>query len=358
MISQHGAQRLLKRLAGGVAATALVLSAAACSTTAPGTSSQASGESGESAATSTQKILMIPKFTGLKYFDVSGEGGKKAAEKLGIDFDYIGSQETTATAQISTITNAIAQKPSAIVVSAIDEDAVAPSLERAKEAGINVVTYDADSTVDARQVFVNQLSYELAAKTMLDAALKNDPDGGLVAFVSASPTATNHRKHVELMKKLIDTDPTYSKLKYVDTVQYAEDDASKSEEIARNLMQANPDLKFIISSSVVTTAAAAKAIENAGKQGEVFAPGFAMPSSMSQFVKDGTIKAFALWDPAELGEVATDVAYQLATGKITGTEGEKVTVDGVGDFTIGANGELDVNKPIIFTSDNIDQYDF
>lgn len=336
---------------------ALALGMSACSSGAP-TSSEQSADTSSSVQASDETILMIPKFTGLKYFDVSGDGGKEAAEKLGIGYDYIGSQETSATAQISTITNAIAQKPSAMVVSAIDEDAVAPSLQRAMEEGIKVVTYDADSSVDARQVFVNQLSYDLAAKTMLDAALQNDPDGGLVAFVSASPTATNHRMHVEAMKKLIDTDEAYSKLSYIDTVQYAEDDASKSEEIARNLMQANPDLKFIISSSVVTTAAAAKAIENAGKQGEVYAPGFAMPSSMSQFVKDGTIKAFALWDPAELGAVAVNVADQLVKGTIEGKEGETVSIDGIGDFTIGENGELDVNKPIIFTADNIDDYDF
>ncbi|RAX20470.1 autoinducer 2 ABC transporter substrate-binding protein [Actinomyces sp. Z3] len=338
-------------LAGVGVVTAAAL--AACSSEAPNSGSgPASGASGD------EKILMIPKYTGLKYFDVSGDGGRAAAEALGVQYDYIGSQEATATAQSTTITNAIAQKPSAMVVSAIDEDAVAPALKSAMEAGIKVVTYDADSAVDSRSVFVNQLSYELAASSMLDSALQNDPEGGLCAFVSASPTATNHKKHVELMKQLIDSDEKYSSLSYIDTVQYAEDDATKSEEIARNLMQANPDLKFIISSSVVTTPAAAKAIENAGRQGEVFAPGFSMPSSMTQFIEDGTAKAFALWDPAQLGQVAVEVAHQLVAGTITGAEGEKATVEGVGEFEILADGELDVDMPIIFTADNIGQYDF
>lgn len=327
----------------------MLVTAAACggAPTSPGVSGAA-----------TKKILVIPKYTGLKYFDVSGEGAKAEGTALGVPVDYIGSQEATASAQIQTITNAIAQRPAAIVVSAIDENAVTPVLQKAQSQGIKVVTYDADANSSARSVFVNQLSYELAARTMLDTALKNDPNGGLVAFISASPSATNHRMHVQWMKKLIDTDPKYSKLKYVDTVQYSQDDSTKSESIARNLMQAHPDLKFIISSSVPTTAAAANAIENAGKKGQVFAPGFSMPSSMKQFVKDGTIKSFCLWDPAQLGKVAVAVAEQLVQGKITGKKGETVSVNGVGNFTIGDKGELDVNKPLTFTANNIDQYAF
>lgn len=335
---------------GIVCTLAMLGSLGACSNSAP----QSAG--GDSSA--NKKILVIPKYTGLKYFDVSGDGAKEEGEKLGLDVQYIGTQDATANAQIQTITNAIAQRPAAMVVSAIDENAVTPILKKAQSQGIKVVTYDADADSSARTIFVNQLSYELAARTMLDSALKNDPNGGLVAFVSASPSATNHRKHVEWMKKLIDTDAKYSKLKYVDTVQYSQDDATKSEEISRNLMQAHPDLKFIISSSVPTTAAAANAIENAGKQGQVFAPGFSMPSSMSHFVEDGTIKAFCLWDPAQLGAVSVAVADQLVQGKITGKKGETVKVDGIGEFTIGDNGELNVDKPLTFTKDNISQYDF
>lgn len=341
--------RYAKILGSIICSIAMLGSFAACGSGAP-SSSSASGNS--------KKILVIPKYTGLKYFDVSGDGAKEEGKKLGVDVEYIGSQDATANAQIQTITNAIAQHPAAMVVSAIDENAVTPILKKAQQQGIKVVTYDADANSSARSIFVNQLSYELAAKTMLDSALKNDPSGGLVAFISASPSATNHRKHVELMKKLIDTDPAYSKLKYVDTVQYSQDDATKSEEISRNLMQAHPDLKFIISSSVPTTAAAANAIENAGKQGQVFAPGFSMPSSMSHFVEDGTIKAFCLWDPAQLGAVSVAVAQQLVDGKITGKKGETVKVDGVGEFTIGDNGELNVDKPLTFTKENISEYKF
>jgi rhamnose transport system substrate-binding protein len=337
----------------------LILSACGSSAT-PSASTAPSSAAGASqpAAASSMKIFMIPKFTGLAYFEVARVGGEKAGKELGINFQYIGSDKAEATEEIATITNAIPQKPAALVVSAIDGNAVAPALKQARDAGIKVVTYDADAAVGARDLFINQLSYELAASTMLDAALLNSPTGGLVAFISASPTAPNHTAHVKLMKQLIDTNPKYSTLKYVDTVQFAGDDAAKSQEIALNLMQAHPDLKVIISSSAVSAPAAEQAIINAGKGGKVFATGVALPSSVKDFLKSGNSKAFMIWDPAELGYIATIAAYQLATGVITAKEGTVIDAGAAGKYTVLKDGEVQYNKPLMLTPENIDKYNF
>lgn len=346
----HRGRRLL--LGAGAAALASVLALAGCSSEAP-TSSGGSG-----GGSSKAKIFMAPKFTGLAYFEVARKGGEEAAADLGLDFDYIGSDKPEATEQIATLTNAIPQKPDALVVSAIDGDAVSPALKQARAGGIKVVTYDADAAVDARDIFVNQLSYPLAAKTMLDAALRNSPQGGQVAFISASPNAPNHTAHVKIMKKLIDTDPNYSKFSYIKTVQFAGDDAQKSQEIALNLIQANPQLKVIISSSAVSAPAAEQAIVNAGLQKKVSATGFALPSSVKDFLQKGDSKAFALWDPSELGYIATAAAYQLSKGEITAEEGQVVDAGEHGKYKVLKNGEVDYNKPLIFTKENVDQYDF
>ncbi len=337
--------------AAAATATATVLALAGCSSEAP----QGSSSGGES---DSVKIFMAPKFTGLAYFEVARKGGEDAAADTGFDFEYIGSDKPEATEQIATLTNAIPQNPSALVVSAIDGEAVSPALQKARDAGIKVVTFDADAALDARDLFINQLSYELAAQTMLDAALLNSPDGGQVAFISASPNSPNHTAHVAIMKELIDNDPKYSKFSYIDTVQFAGDDAQKSQDIALNLIQANPELKVIISSSAVSAPAAEQAIVNAGLQDQVSATGFALPSSVKDFIKNGDSKAFALWDPAELGYIAAVAAYQLASGEITAEEGQVIDAGTAGEYTVGKDGEVQYNKPLIFTADNIDDFDF
>jgi rhamnose transport system substrate-binding protein len=323
-----------------------------------GDTDDGAAETEADASAADLKIFMAPKFTGLAYFEVAREGGEQAAEEIGFEFQYIGSDRAETTEQIATLTNAVPQAPDALVVSAIDGDAVAPALRQARENGIAVVTYDADAAVDARDLFVNQLSYELAAETMLDAALLNSPEGGLVAFISASPTAPNHTAHVRIMKELIDSDSRYSSLSYIDTVQFAGDDATRSQEIALNLIQANEDLKVIISSSAVSAPAAQQAIVNAGMSGEVYATGVALPSSVREFIQDGHSEAFMMWDPAELGYIATVAAYQLATGQITAEEGQMIDAGEAGTYEVLADGEVQYNKPLMFTAENIDDFDF
>ena len=149
------ASSLIKAIAT-VAAAGFLLTA--CSSTAPTTSTAPASEEPAAEVAEEVKIFMAPKFTGLAYFEVARVGGEEAAADLGFEFEYIGSDKPDATEQIATLTNAIPQSPAALVVSAIDGDAIAPALKQAREAGIKVVTYDADAAVDSRDLFINQLS--------------------------------------------------------------------------------------------------------------------------------------------------------------------------------------------------------
>ena len=61
---------------------------------------------------------------------------------------------------------------------------------------------------------------------------------------------------------------------------------------------------------------------------------------MREFVKDGTVKAFALWNPADLGYLAAYAGAALASGMITGKEGEKFKAGKLGEFTVGKDGTV------------------
>ena len=53
-------------------------------------------------------------------------------------------------------------------------------------------------------------------------------------------------------------------------------------------------------------------------KGKVALVGLGTPNQMRQFVKDGTVKEFALWSPADLGYLAAYAAAQLVSGNIEG----------------------------------------
>ena len=333
--------RLSRLLATAGAVLALSITAA------PGAWAQESGF----------KLMMTPKWTGFPYFEAAAAGGRAAAEELGDEFVYAGADHADVTLQVETIQNFLTQKPDAIILAAIDLNAVAPVLKEARDMGIVVTTFDADAAADARDMFFNQMDYKQAAQVMLDCALMNSPEGGQVAFVAASPTAPNHAAHIKFMEEFIANDPKYQVFEVVDT-QYANDDDAKSYDVAVNLMQAHPDLKVIISSSAVSAPAGARAIVASGKQGQVFSTGFALPSAIKDYLKDGSQKCFALWDPAELGYLATYAAHLKLAGKLDLTPGTTFEAGKAGTYTVGEKGEIVYGKPLMFTPDNIDEMNF
>jgi rhamnose transport system substrate-binding protein len=312
---------------------------------------------GAEAKDSGFKLMMTPKWTGFPYFEAAAVGGKAAADELGDTFVYAGADHADVSLQVETLENFLTQKPDGIMLAAIDLNAVAPVLERARKAGIVVTTFDADAAVKARDLFINQLSYEQAAKAMLDCALQDSPEGGEIAFVAASPTAPNHMAHIKIMTELTKTDPKYKVFKVVDT-QFAGDDDAKSYDVAVNLMQAHPDLKVIISSSAVSAPAGARAISASGKAGQVFSTGFALPSAVKSYLHDGSEKCFAVWDPVELGYVTAYAEHLKLAGKLDVKEGVSFTAGKAGTFTIGKDGEVVYGRPIFLTKDTVDQHNF
>jgi rhamnose transport system substrate-binding protein len=303
------------------------------------------------------KLMMTPKWTGFPYFEAAGKGAKAAADELGDELVYAGADHADVSLQVETLQNFLTQKPDGILLAAIDLNAVAPVLKQARKKGIVVTTFDADAATDARDMFANQMSYEQAARTMLDCALMNAPEGGEIAFIAASPTSPNHTAHMKIMTELTQKEDKYKVFKVVDT-QYANDDDAKSYDVAVNLMQAHPNLRGIISSSAVSAPAAARAIVSTGKQGKVFATGFALPGAIKTYLEDGSQKAFALWDPAELGYLAAYMTHLKLAGKLEIKEGVTFEAGKAGKFTVGKDGEIVYGKPLIFTKETVDKAGF
>ena len=56
---------------------------------------------------------------------------------------------------------------------------------------------------------------------------------------------------------------------------------------------------------------------------------------MREYVKDGTVDAFALWNAEDLGYLAAYAAKALVDGDIKGEEGDTFKAGKLGEFTVG-----------------------
>ena len=129
------------------------------------------------------------------------------------------------------------------------------------------------------------------------------------------------------------------------------DDPEKAKQVATDAMAAHPDLKYFITGSGMANPAVNQAIVDAGKQGQVYSTGFALPSTMVSYLEDGTNKQFALWNPHDFGYLAAMAGSLKKCGAITGAEGETFTAGRLGERTIIAGGEIDLGVPMFFTKE-------
>ncbi len=64
-----------------------------------------------------------------------------------------------------------------------------------------------------------------------------------------------------------------------------------------------------------------------------------------------SVSEFALWNPGELGYVAGYAAAALASGQISGKEGEKFTAGKLGERTIGKGNGAHPSHTYVLTRD-------
>ncbi len=355
----------IRRSCAAVAAVAsLALAATACGgTTKKDVSSETSGSAASSGKADPNAALkkgltvgFLPKQVNNPYFTSADNGGKKALEELGSKYKEVGPSSATDTSgQVSYVNTLTQQQVNAMAVSAQDPGALCTALKQAMSNGMKVVTYDSDTKPECRDAFVSQASAEDLGRTEVQLLAEQIGYKGEIAILSAAQTATNQNTWIGYMKDEL-KDPKYKNIKLV-KVAYGNDDAQQSFQQTQGLLQQYPNLKGIISPTTVGIKAAAQYLSGSKYKGKVKLTGLGTPNDMRQYVKNGTVEGFELWDPAKLGDLAARTAVALVSGQITGKEGETFKA-GDTTYTIGKDGVISLGKPTVFDAKNIDQFNF
>ncbi|WP_129305250.1 rhamnose ABC transporter substrate-binding protein [Streptomyces sp. L2] len=301
-------------------------------------------------------VGFLPKQVNNPYFTTADRGGQKALAELGESYKEVGPSSATDTSgQVSYVNTLTQQQVDAMAVSAQDPGALCTALKQAMKNGIKVVTYDSDTNPGCRNAFVSQASAEDLGRTEVRLMAEQIGYKGEIAILSAAQTATNQNTWIGYMKDEL-KDPKYKNVKLV-KIAYGNDDAQASFQQTQGLLQEHPDLKGIISPTTVGIKAAAQYLSGSKYKGKVKLTGLGTPNDMRKYVKNGTVDAFELWDPAKLGDLAARTAVALASGQITGKEGETFQA-GSTSYTLGKDGAVNLGKPTVFDARNIDQFDF
>jgi rhamnose transport system substrate-binding protein len=334
-----------------------VLAACSSSSTSSTSSSSSAGTTGAGGLKTGLKVYVIPKNLGNPYFttaDSVNSGGALAALKtLGETGTETSGTAATPASQIPAIQSAITKGANILIVSATDPSALCPTLNSAMAKGITVVMYDSDAP-SCRNLFVNQASTAQIGTSEVDLLAKEIHDTGDIGIVSAAASAPNQNAWIGFMKQEL---KKYPKMHLVSIV-YGNDDPTTATQVTQGLLQQHPTLKGIISPTTVGILAAAQVVDSPKYKGKVAVTGLGTPNSLKKYVADGTVQAFELWNPANLGYLAAYAAVNLASKKITNAAGQSFTAGKLGKYTVGAGHSILLGPPFVFTKANISQFNF
>jgi rhamnose transport system substrate-binding protein len=300
----------------------------------------------------TITVGMLPKLIGIPYFNACRKGAQEAAKELGVNLVYDGPDTADVVKQTELVNAWIHRQFDVVAVAPNNPEAIAPVLTKARERNIHVITWDTDAAPAAREFFLNQVDYRLLAEKLVDIVAEEIGGSGRVALISGTETAANQNAWMALMREYAARKhPTVT---FIDPPEYPAEDDARAYQSAQGLLKRPDPPAALIGMTSVSAPAAAKAVFDAKLAGKVAVTGITLPSSMRQYVKNGTVKRFVLWNPTDLGYLTVFAARRLTEGALK---------DGVVDAgKLGKlklkDGQVVLGPPLVFDAGNIDKYDF
>jgi rhamnose transport system permease protein len=304
-------------------------------------------------AGSRMTIAMMPKSKGNAYFVACRKGADEAAAELGVDLIWDGPTEGDTSAKQNEIVEAwITRGVDVIAVAVENRSAISKVLSKARERGIKVITWDADTEPDARDFLVNQATPQGIGYTLMDEAARVLGGKGKFAIITATLTAANMiewQKYIEQRRK-----GKYPDIEMVE-LRPCNDQQQKAYEEAKTIMNAHPDVKLIMAICSPAVPGAAEAVKQAGRT-DVKVIGLSLPNDNKRYVHEGITDCVILWDTANLGYLTVQAAYALKKGTLR--PGDRWMQAGrLRNVEIQKDNIL-LGPPLIFTKENIDRFDF
>nr|WP_064248165.1 substrate-binding domain-containing protein [Rhizobium leguminosarum]OAP93753.1 hypothetical protein A4U53_23605 [Rhizobium leguminosarum] len=250
-----------------------------------------------------------------QFFRTIQIGMEAAAKKEGVELLGANSDNKPEKEQ-SLINTYISRKVDAIVISPLSKTASAAALNRAKEAGSKIVTYNSTIEGDTPTAFINSSQEDLGAETGKAAAafIKKNLGGkaniAILQFKSQVPEQSAAR--VGGFTKAV--------AEGGDVKVVSDQDAwlaEKAVSVTNDILTAHPEVNVIYAANEGGTVGAVQAVRNSGKQGKVFVFGIDGSRQLVNFLlsDDGILQAVTAQQPYEIGYTAVETAIAALDGK-------------------------------------------
>ncbi len=273
---------------------------------------------GPAPAAETLRFAVVPKAMNNPYFDLARDGCMKRAKELGnVECVYRGPVEHEPASQVQIIQDLITQGVDGMAISVPDADVAVNVIKQARDAGIAVITFDADSPKSVRQAYIGTDNTEMG-RELGRQLMQRHPKPGTYVTQSGGPAAENLNERLRGLNEVL------SKAGWKiapGSPSYCNDDSALANQQLTDQMTANPaaDAVVPIGGWALFAPEAYKGFVNANrKRYDSGALSLIMPDTLRievELLQQGYAQALVGQRPFEMGEKAMDMLAALKKGQ-------------------------------------------
>lgn len=288
------------------------------------------------------EIAVIVKTTNSNFWQNVNKGASAAIKGAQHTMTFNGPASEAAVAdQVNMVDNAVNRGVSGIVLAPSDPDALIPAVKRANEAGIPVAIIDSALGEGAKGLFQTFLSTDncaagkIAATKMIEAT-GGTGEVGVMSYVAGVGSEIGRVgcfiEELKASSKMEIVGPYYSQAQMATALNQTTD-----------VLAAKPNLVGIFGANEPTAVGMGRAIQQAGKAGQLVAIGFDGNEDLQAFVKDGTLNGTLVQGSYQMGEYGVKAIIDLLDGKKIEPEIDTGVV-----FVTKDNVDLDEAKSVLY----------
>ena len=239
----------------------------------------------------------------------------------------------------------------AIAVVPNDATALEPIFQKAKDAGIVVITHESPDQVgnDYDLELIDNIEF---GRHHWDMLVENMGDSGQYAIFVGGLTVPLHNLWAD--EGLAYAAEVYPDLELVTERIPCGEDQELSRQTTLDLLQSYPDLKGIVGFGSLGPPGAAQALIEKGLTDDVAVVGTVLPLHAAPYLLDGSMDHGILWDPKDAGYSMVWTAIQLLNGEdiVDGMD-----VPGVGAIVLDGT-VIKVDAMLDITDENAEELGF
>jgi ribose transport system substrate-binding protein len=257
-------------------------------------------------------IPLIAKGFREEFWQAVMKGAQKAARDFNVVVTFEGPEhEPLVDTQVDLVRTALEKHPAALGIAALDSEALIPLLQKAQAAKIPVIGFDSgvDSPIPVATAATDNIAAAALAADKMAALIGGAGKVGVIIRDATSRTCLDRTGgFLMAMKKW------HPRIQVIGP-RYGEGDLLKSAGAAKDMIQANPDIRGIFAGDDGSATGVVRALQDLDLAGKLVVIGYDSGKAQIDAIRSGVMTGAVTQDPIRLGYMTVEAAVRIIKGR-------------------------------------------